>query len=91
MAVSYFVARVLGIPLTPQMIAMKRIIPKPKQRLLSNSYEKYDQIYLVQKNYFFAPLALTSPFSPMPRVTRQSGQYHFVVRGGGCSKPTHSI
>jgi hypothetical protein len=26
----------------------------------------------------------------MPRVTRHSGQYHFVVRAGSCSRPTHS-
>lgn len=40
--------------------------------------------------YFFLPRALTSPFSPMPRVILQSGQYHFVVLGGISFKPTHS-
>lgn len=41
-------------------------------------------------NYIFTPRALTSPFSPMLSSTRQSGQYHLVVRAGTAASPTHS-
>lgn len=41
-------------------------------------------------SYALTPRALTSPFSPMLSSTRHSGQYHFVVRAGVSSRPTHS-
>jgi len=36
------------------------------------------------------PREVTSPFPPMLSATRQSGQYHFVVRAGIALSPTHS-
>lgn len=44
----------------------------------------------VPSSYALTPLALTSPFSPILRSLRQSGQYHFVVRAGMSKSSTHS-
>ncbi len=47
-------------------------------------------LVLLPAAYIFTPRALTSPFSPIFRSTRQSGQYHLVVRAGTAVMPTHS-
>lgn len=58
--------------------------PPPLHTLVSKRLSSYI-------NYFFCPLADTSPFSPICSSTRQAGQYHFVVLGGRVSivNPTH--